>query len=35
VKPAGDDILAPSAVAHPDFGCNFTLPGHLGYAACP
>jgi len=35
VKPAGDDILAPSAVADPNFGCQFTLPGHGGYAACP
>ena len=35
VKPAGDDILTPASVAHPDFGCQFTLPGHLGYAACP
>jgi pimeloyl-ACP methyl ester carboxylesterase len=35
VKPAGDDILTPSAVAHPNFGCRFTLPGHAGYAPCP
>jgi pimeloyl-ACP methyl ester carboxylesterase len=35
VKPAGDDILTPSNVAHPSFGCNFTLPGHAGYAPCP
>ena len=35
VKPAGDDILTPASVAHPDFGCQFTLPGHAGYAACP
>jgi hypothetical protein len=35
VKPAGDDILTPSAVAAPTFGCQFTLPGHLGYAPCP
>jgi hypothetical protein len=35
VKPAGDDILTPSAVADPNFGCQFTLPGHAGYAACP
>lgn len=34
VKPAGDDILNPSAVADPNFGCQFTLPGHSGFAAC-
>jgi pimeloyl-ACP methyl ester carboxylesterase len=34
VKPAGDDILEPSTVAHPEFGCQFTVPGHQGYAAC-
>jgi hypothetical protein len=34
VKPAGDDILTPSNVADPNFGCQFTLPGHSGYAAC-
>jgi hypothetical protein len=35
VKPAGDDILTPSTVADPNFGCQFTLPGHAGYAPCP
>jgi len=34
VKPAGDDILTPSNVADPGFGCQFSLPGHPGYAAC-
>jgi hypothetical protein len=34
VKPAGDAILTPAAVADPKFGCQFTLPGHLGYPAC-
>lgn len=34
VKPAGDDILTPSNVANPNFGCQFSLPGHAGYAAC-
>ncbi len=24
VKPAGDDVLNPAAVAHPNFGCKFT-----------
>jgi len=33
-KPAGDDILAPATVADPNFGCQFSLPGHFGYAAC-
>jgi hypothetical protein len=34
VKPAGDDILTPASVANPNFGCQFTLPGHAGYPAC-
>lgn len=34
VKPAGDDILTPANVANPNFGCQFSLPGHLGYAPC-
>ena len=34
VKPAGDDILDPAKVAHPNFGCAFSLPGHAGYAPC-
>jgi len=40
VKPAGDNILDPAAVADPDFGCNFTFPDRLYPAplsipACP
>ena len=34
VKPAGDDVLTPSNVADPNFGCQFSLPGHAGYAPC-
>jgi len=30
VKPEGDDILNPAAVAAPSFGCRFTAPGHPG-----
>ena len=33
-KPAGDDILTPASVANPKFGCQFSLPGHAGFAAC-
>ena len=35
VQPAGDDILTPAAVAAPTFGCKFSVPGHLGFPACP
>jgi fermentation-respiration switch protein FrsA (DUF1100 family) len=35
VKPAGDDILTPAVVADPKFGCNFSVPGHAGFPACP
>jgi pimeloyl-ACP methyl ester carboxylesterase len=35
VKPLGDDILTPANVADPTFGCQFSVPGHAGYAACP
>jgi hypothetical protein len=35
VKPAGDDILNPAAVADPNFGCKFSVPGHQGFLACP
>jgi len=35
VKPLGDDILDPAVVAGPMFGCQFSVPGHLGFAACP
>ena len=34
VKPAGDDILTPSVVAAPTFGCQFTLTNRP-YAPCP
>jgi pimeloyl-ACP methyl ester carboxylesterase len=34
VRPAGDDILNPAAVAAPSFGCQFSVPGHAGYAPC-
>jgi len=34
VVPAGDDILTPSTVANPNFGCTFSLPGHTGFPAC-
>jgi pimeloyl-ACP methyl ester carboxylesterase len=34
VKPAGDDILNPEAVADPAFGCQFTTPTRP-YATCP
>ena len=33
-RPAGDDILTPSSVADPQFGCQFSLPVHAGYPAC-
>ena len=35
VKPAGDDVLTPANVADPNFGCQFSLPGHAGFAPCP
>jgi pimeloyl-ACP methyl ester carboxylesterase len=34
VKPKGDDVLTPASVADPKFGCQFSLPGHAGYAPC-
>jgi pimeloyl-ACP methyl ester carboxylesterase len=34
VRPAGDDILNPVAVADPKFGCQFSVPGHAGFAPC-
>ncbi len=34
VTPAGDEILDPTAVADPEFGCQFSLPGHAGFAPC-
>ncbi len=38
VRPAGDDVGDPRAVADPDFGCAFTDPtpgGHLFAVPCP
>jgi hypothetical protein len=35
VKPAGDDILTPAVVANPNFGCQFSVPGHPLAPACP
>ena len=35
VKPAGDDVLTAGTVAAPTYGCNFSVPGHAGYAPCP
>jgi len=34
VKPAGDDILNPAAVADAEFGCQFSVPGHAAFPAC-
>ena len=34
-KPAGDDILTPATVADPNFGCQFSSPGHALAPACP
>jgi pimeloyl-ACP methyl ester carboxylesterase len=33
-KPAGDDVLTPSVIADPKYGCNFTQLQRAGYAAC-
>jgi hypothetical protein len=35
VKPAGDDVLDPTEVANPLFGCNFTQGAHLLGVPCP
>jgi hypothetical protein len=35
VKPAGDDVLDPTEVANPLFGCNFTQGAHLLGTPCP
>ena len=35
VKPGGDDILDPEAVADPTFGCQFTVGTHAAVPACP
>ena len=34
-KPAGDDVLTPSVVADPTYGCTFTRETRPGVAACP
>jgi hypothetical protein len=34
VKPAGDDILNPTAVANPNFGCQFTNGAHALNPVC-
>jgi pimeloyl-ACP methyl ester carboxylesterase len=33
--PAGDDVLDPTVVAHPDYGCTFTTATRPGMPACP
>ena len=35
IKPAGDVVLDPSAVADPLYGCNFTNGAHLFGTPCP
>ena len=37
VKPAGDDVITPSVVAAPTYGCAFSQPGipRPGFSACP
>jgi len=35
IKPAGDVVLDPSAVASPLYGCNFTNGAHLFGTPCP
>ena len=35
LKPAGDDVTNPAAVAAPNFGCTFTSGNHLLGAPCP
>jgi alpha-beta hydrolase superfamily lysophospholipase len=35
VKPAGDDVLTPSVVAAPDYGCRFTVGQRSFVPACP
>lgn len=35
VKPLGDDILDPVAVANPTFGCQFTIIDHALVPPCP
>jgi hypothetical protein len=34
-KPAGDDVLTPSVVASPTYGCAFSIgAARPGFAAC-
>ena len=35
VRPDGDDVLDPSDVADPDFGCAFTSVDRPGLEPCP
>lgn len=35
VKPAGDDVLTPATVADPNFGCQFTVSGHVPSGGFP
>ncbi len=35
VKPAGDVVLDPAAVADPNYGCAFTVGVHLLGTPCP
>jgi hypothetical protein len=35
VVPAGDDVLDPTAVADPDYGCAFTTETRPNIPACP
>lgn len=35
VKPAGDDVLTPTVVAHPKYGCQFTLVRRPPYDPLP
>jgi hypothetical protein len=34
-KPAGDDVIDPTEVANPNFGCNFTQGAHILGVPCP
>lgn len=34
VKPAGDDVLDPAVVAHPNYGCTYTVVTRQGLPAC-
>ncbi|TMA32104.1 MAG: phthalyl amidase [Deltaproteobacteria bacterium] len=35
VRPPGDDVIDPAAVAQPNFGCTFTQGSHLLGVPCP